>query len=214
MFTQLETILLSIADSVHIYFFAFFASFVEEVIAPIPSPTVMLLTGSLAKIQEYSLLMLIPIALIASVGKMVGAMVVYVIADKAEDFIMVRFGKFFGITQADVELFGKKIGEGTRSYVTLTILRALPFVPSIVVSAGSGILKVPIHIFLITTFLGTIFRDGFYLYAGYVGAQAFTAIITRSNSLETYIEVLVVLLALSYIAYRIYMRKKNKSSTV
>ncbi len=209
MFTHLETILMSFANSVHISVFAFIASFVEEVIAPIPSPTVMMLTGSLAKVQEYGLLMLIPIALIASVGKMCGATVVYIVADRAEDFIMVRFGKFFGVTHTDVENLGKKIGKGFRSYVTLTILRALPFVPSVVVSAGSGMLKVPMHIFLITTFLGTIFRDGFYLYAGYVGATALFAIINKSSDLETYIEAGVVLAVLSYIGYRIYLRKKK-----
>ncbi len=209
MFAQLEEILLSFANTLSLEVFVFVASFVEEVVAPIPSPTVMILAGSFAKVQEYSLYALVPLALIGAIGKTIGALVVYTITDKAEDFVMNRFGKFFGVTHEDVENFGKKLGNGMRDYVLLILLRALPFIPSVVVSVGSGLLKVPLPLFIISTFLGTIVRDSIYLYAGYAGVTALFAIINKSSNLETYIEVGVILAVLTFIGYRIYLRRKN-----
>ncbi len=209
MFAHLEEMLISFADSLSLELFVFLASFVEEVVAPIPSPTVMVLAGSFAKVQEYTILALIPLAIIGAVGKTIGALVVYTITDKAEDVVMRKFGKFFNVTHEDVENFGKKLGNGIRDYVFLTVCRALPFVPSVVVSVGSGLLKVPIPLFIISTFLGTIIRDAFYLYAGYVGATALFAIINQSSSLETVVEVLAVLGVLSFIGYRIYLRRSR-----
>jgi len=207
MFLQLEALLLSFAQTLSLEVFVLVASFIEEVIAPIPSPTVMLIAGSFAKVQEYTVFMLIPLALIGAVGKTVGALLVYYVSDKAEDVVMHKFGKFFNVTHEDVENLGKKLGNGIRDYVLLTVLRTLPFIPSVVISAGSGLLKVPLPLFIVSTFLGTIFRDCFYLYAGYIGAQALTAIIAQSTNLETYIEVIVVLSVLIFIGYRVYQRK-------
>lgn len=208
MFSNLEVMLMSFVNTLSLEVFVFVASCVEEIVAPIPSPTVMVLAGSFAKAQEYTLLALIPLALLGAFGKTVGALVVYTITDKSEDFVMHKFGKFFNVSHSDVENFGKKLGHGMYDYVLLTVLRALPFMPSVVVSVGSGLLKVPLPLFIVSTFLGTILRDGFYLYAGYIGAQALTAIINHSSNIETYVEVVVVAALLAFVGYRIYLRKK------
>lgn len=209
MFAQLESILISFANTLPLEVFVFIASFVEEVIAPIPSPTVMLVAGSFARVQDYAFFALVLLALIGAVGKTVGALVVYFITDKGEDFVMEKFGKFFGVTHEDVEKLGKKLGNGVRDYVVLTLLRAFPFMPSVVVSVGGGLLKVPLPLFITSTFLGTILRDGLYLYAGYAGATALFAIINKSSNLETYIEVLVALAVVGFIVYRIYHRNSR-----
>lgn len=208
MFSNLETILLSFVNTLSLEVFVFVASCVEEIVAPIPSPTVMVLAGSFAKAQEYTLLALIPLALFGALGKTVGALVVYTVTDKSEDFVMRKFGAFFNVSHADVENLGKKLGHGVYDYVLLTVLRALPFMPSVVVSVGSGLLKVPLPLFIVSTFFGTIIRDGFYLYAGYIGAQALASIISRSSNFEIYIELAVVASMLAFVGYRMYLRKK------
>ncbi len=210
MFTYLETVLISFASTLSLETFVFIASFVEEVVAPIPSPTVMLLAGSFAKVQEYSLFMLLVLSIIGAVGKTIGALVVYVITDKAEDVVMHKFGTFFNVTHEDVEAFGKKLGNGLKDYAMLTTLRALPFMPSVVVSVGSGLLKVPIRLFIISTFVGTIIRDGIYLYAGYIGAQALTAFVHQSTSFETYVELVVVATVLGFLGYRMIQKRKSR----
>lgn len=210
MFSHLETLLLSLAHSLSLEVFVFMASIVEEIIAPIPSPTVMLLTGSIASVQERAVYALIPLALIGAFGKVIGALAVYVVSDRAEDLVIGKFGKFFGVTHLDVEKFGRKLGNGARDYVFLTVLRALPFIPSVVLSVGSGVLKVPLPLFIFSTFFGTILRDGFYLYAGFVGAEMLRLLITKASHIETYIEVATACLVLSIFVKLFYMHRKEQ----
>jgi membrane protein DedA with SNARE-associated domain len=213
MFSALEESIFAYVHTLPLEAFVFVASIIEEIIAPIPSPTVMVLAGSVAQFQERALLALIPLALFGALGKTLGALVVYGIAHKAETFLMRTFGNFFNVSHEDVAKLGSKLGKGYKDYFFLTFLRALPIMPSVVVSAGSGLLKVSLPLFIVSTFLGTIIRDGFYLYAGYVGLEIFTAIIEQSAHIETLIEVVVVLLVGGWILRRRYNAKRANSTT-
>ena len=55
LFEKLEHIVLDYADQVPVELFSFIGSFIEEVIAPIPSPIVMIVTGTIAQAQEKPL---------------------------------------------------------------------------------------------------------------------------------------------------------------
>lgn len=214
MFTYIESLVISFGNVLSLEAFVFIASIIEEVIAPIPSPTVMMLAGSFAQLQERTLYMLIPLALIGACGKTLGALVVYFVSDKAEDIIMRRMGAFFNVSHEDVETFGKKLGNGTRDYIFLTILRALPFIPSVLLSVGCGILKVPLRIFVISTFLGTIIRDGFYLYVGYIGTEVLSRFVVRSSHIENYIVLVVVLWVVGILTRLYFVRKKSTNTTI
>ena len=207
MFTHLTEILLSFVTTLPLGVFAFFASFVEEIVAPIPSPGVMIATGSIASVQGYPLYMLIVLACIAAFGKTLGALTVYAITAKAEYFIMKKFGYFFGVTHDDVARLGSKLGKGTRDYFLLTALRAFPFMPSVVLSVGSGLLKIPLPLFITATFLGTIIRDSIYLYFGFVGTEALGAFIAHSANIETILEVCAVITAIAILGY-LYARRR------
>ncbi len=209
MFKILEEKLLSFTDQVPLEWFVFIASFVEEVIAPIPSPTVMVVSGSLAHAQEYAYIGLFLLVVIGTIGKTLGAIVVYAIADKAEGIIVTLFGNYLRVSSEEIESFGQKLGKGKRDYLLLTFLRALPIMPSVVISAGSGVLKVPMKLFIFSTIFGTIVRDGFYLLAGYLGLELFSQIISGSAKIETLIEVAVVLIIFGYLAY-----KRIKNNTI
>lgn len=214
MFSALEQLLISYVSVFPLEVFAFVASFIEEVIAPIPSPTVMVITGTFAAIQGRLLLGLVPLILFATVGKTIGAVIVYYIADKGEDIILKKFGRFLGISHEEVESFGKKLTGGMRDYAVLTFLRALPIMPSAIVSVGSGLLKVPLRMFVISTFIGTIFRDSFYLYAGYVGAKALTSLIETSSTIESNVESAAIVLILVAVGYLFYRKRKKLVAAV
>jgi membrane protein DedA with SNARE-associated domain len=207
MFTYLETMLISLVHTLPLEAFVFIASFVEEVIAPIPSPTVMLVAGSVAQIQERALYALIPLILIGAVGKTIGALVVYAISDKAENLVMNKFGRFFGVTHDDVAVLQNKLGRGARDYVLLTVLRALPIMPSVLLSVGSGLLKIPLPLFIASTFLGTLVRDGVYLYAGYIGTEALGTFVSTSTHIESLVEIVVGVLVVLGVIYFIYKKK-------
>ena len=212
MFTSLEETLLSLAYSLQLEWFVFVASIVEEIIAPIPSPTVMVVAGSVANVQLYGLKMLVILACIGALGKTCGALVVYEISHRAENFVMRHFGRYIDVTPETVEKFGKKIGTGSQGLLTLTLFRALPIVPSVLVSVGSGILKVPRSIFILSAFFGTIFRDGFYLYVGYVGTDSLRFLVTQSTHVESIIEYVSVIGVFGASAYFFYRQKKKKTT--
>ena len=189
MFDSLEVILTSLAHTVPLPLFVGIASAIEEIIAPIPSPFVMLVAGSLAEMQGYIFSGLVLLALCGALGKTVGASAVYLIVRKAEEATLPRLEQYFGVTESHIAAFAAKLGHGMRDYFILTLLRAFPFMPSVVVSVGSGLVHVPLRLFIISTFLGTIVRDSVYLYVGYMGTEILGTYIDTAESASKVIEI-------------------------
>lgn len=209
MFESIENILISYSTRLPLEVFAFFASMVEEVVAPIPSPVVMIVTGSLASIQSKGWLGLAILTLIGATGKLIGACFVYYVADKLEDIFSGVIEKFFGVKHSDIESFGKKFNGSKRDYLVMFIARALPIIPSSLVSIGSGLLKIPLKIYLVSTFLGTIVRDFIYIYFGYAGAEVLGDFIKKSESIESFIQIVAILFIFSFLFY-LRIKKSNK----
>ena len=159
------------ATMVPLPWFAIIGSFIEEVIAPIPSALVMTVAGTLAATSAKAWWYIIFLAIIGSVSKTVGSWLVYVLSDKAEDVLIRKIGWIFGLSHQNVENAGKYFNKGLRDDVVLFLLRAIPFMPTAPVSIGSGIIKINIRTFLVSTFFGNIVRNLFYLYVGYTGVN-------------------------------------------
>lgn len=208
MFSNLEAILLSFIDTLPLEIFVFVASFIEEVIAPVPSAAVLLVTGSFAAIQGKTLLDLIPLAVIAALGKTIGAIIVYFFSDKIGGMVITKFGNFFDVSHDSIKEFGSKITGGPRDYLFLIAFRALPILPSSVVSIGCGLMKIPLRLFIITTFIGTIVRDSIFLYIGYQGTEILSAIATHSATIESQIQMGVLVVVVLVLAYFYFKRKR------
>lgn len=213
MFEHLEELILSFATLMPLPLFAALSSFAEEILAPIPSGPVILVMGTLAQVQGYSLVALFGLSIAATFGKLLGALVVYVIADKTEDVLTGRFAKFFGITHAQIESFGNRLGNGWKDYALLTLLRTLPFVPSVVVSFGAGALKIPLRLFIVATVIGSILRDSFFLYLGYAGIGAAEQLLEQFSTIETILQVTIaagVVIALLALLYLRFVKKSAR----
>lgn len=207
--------LLTWARVVPLELFTFAGSFIEEVLAPIPSPIVMTVTGSIAAAQEKPMAYLIVLSLIGAAGKTIGAVIVYAVADKAEDLIFGKLGKYLGVSHAEVETFGKRIKGTWKDYVLLFFLRALPIMSSAVVSVGAGVIKVPMRVYLPTTILGTIIRDFFYLYVGFTGIETLQRMVNGFESIEGMIEAAVavaIVLVFGWIYWKRKMHRNDKLS--
>lgn len=208
MFQNLESILLSLINTLPLEAFVFVASFIEEVFAPIPSMAVLLLTGSFASVQEYTLFALIPLAIIAAFGKTIGAVIVYYISDRVGEVTIKKFGGSFNVSHSDIKNFGSKITGTPRDYLLLIVFRALPIMPSAVVSIGCGIMKIKLRLYIITTFIGTIVRDSIFLYIGYSGTQLLSTFATDSASIESIIQTIILFAVLAGLVY-LYIRRKR-----
>jgi len=208
MFTYFEQILISYANSFPLEVFSFVISFFDEVIPPIPSPSVMLITGSLAQVQGYIIPGLILLAMLGGLGKTFGAGVVYFVVDKVEDIFSSKIGKFLGISHEQIESFGARLSGGPKDYIIMTVLRAIPIVPSTLISIGSGLLKINFKLFVVSTFIGSVIRDFIYLYFGYVGTTVALSFVKKTADVESFVEIGVVLCLVLLLGFLYYRRKK------
>ena len=199
-----------LSENVPVELFAPIASFIEELIAPIPSPFVMTLSGSMAAAQGSPFWYLLVIAAIAAVGKLLASLILYIVADKAEDVILSKMGKFIGVSHEQVENFGKRFTGSRRDYITLFLIRAAPFIPSAPVSLIAGVLALPKKLYIISTYFGTIVRDFIYLYIGYTGIEAANAIIHGFEGASSIVTIIMAVVALGILAW-ILIRKYKKT---
>jgi len=186
------TYLEKLAQYVPLEVFTVVGTFLEEVIAPIPSPFVLTTAGTITKAQNNPLSYIIFIAVLASLSKTFGGWLLYKITDKLEDVFTSKIGKFVGITSNDVERIGKYFNGGKKDWLVLFTLRSVPIFPSSPISITSGLIKIKMKTFLVTTFLGTIIRNLCYLYLGYAGLAASEEVMRGLNKSETVGEIIVV----------------------
>ncbi len=211
MFAQFEATLVAFVEQVPLEVFTFVASFIEEVIAPIPSAGVLVVTGSFAALQERTITDLIPLILIAALGKSLGAIIVYFFSDKLSRFFFSRFGSWLKVSDEEIAQFGAQVTGTTRDYLILTACRALPIVPSSAVSVGCGVLKIPFRLFIITTVIGTVVRDSVFIYAGYTGTDFLRRLTERTVDIESYLQIGVISIVALIFGY-LYLRRRNKNN--
>lgn len=169
LITQLLDWLQSLATGISLEVFVFVGAFLEEIIAPIPSPFVMTNAAALSKVQAYSWLQIGILIVLAAIAKTASSAILYVVVDKAEDVVLGKFGKYVGVTHKQIEKIGSFLSESWWDDVLLLLARALPFVPTSLVTVAAGAIRYKFSSFVIMTFLGTILRNLFYFWVGYFG---------------------------------------------
>ncbi len=189
--------------------FTFVGALIEEIVAPIPSPIVMTLAGSMAASLGASWIYLGWLALIGAVGKTIGSYIVYVIADKGEDLIMIKFGKYIGLTHREVETISKHLNHGWRDEIVIFLLRAVPIMPTAPVSIVCGMIKVRLATYLSATFFGTLVRNIFYLYLGFTSVGALESLNEGIDSMEKFGYIILLGLIALLFGYIYYQKKKN-----
>lgn len=210
MFDAFTQSLVSLADSMSVEAFTFVGSLIEEIVAPIPSPIVMTLAGSLAASHGHPFAYLFVLSGIGAAGKTLGALFVYGVAYVVGNVFIEKFGRAFGVSNADVEKLSAKIGTGWHSVFTLTFLRALPIMSSAVVSVGSGIVRVSFPIYVVATVIGTVVRDFFYLYVGFSGVAAYRALVDGLDGIESAIQIAIGVLVVAFLGWLFWRRHKGK----
>ncbi len=206
--SELTHLLASFSHTVPLPLFVVIASFIEEIIAPIPSPFVMTASGSLIASQGQTLLFLGAMAVLGSLSKTFGSWLIYLISDKFEDVIISKFGKFLGVSHEDTEGIGKMFNKGMRDDVAIFLLRAIPIIPTAPVSVVAGLLKFNLKTYLVSSFFGLIVRNLFYLYLGYVGVGALESIDNNLASWET-VGYVIIFLLLASLAVWFYMKRRS-----
>lgn len=177
--------------------FLFWASLLEELVAPVPTFFVAVIAAPLVHEAGYGTLMILWLALLSAIGKTIAAWVYYVLGDKAEDWVTGRWGRVLGLSHESIEAWGPKMGKGWKDEIVLTLLRVMPFFPSAPISILAGVVKQRLRSYLSATLIGYTIRnyvlfvfahEGFDWWKGWV--QAFNE---ASFSLTGFIIIAVIL---------------------
>lgn len=209
IFEQIIVLLKQFSQVLPLPWFTFIGAFTEEVIAPIPSPLVMTLTGSLAASAGALWPYLILLSVLGALGKTLGSYLIYVIADKAEDILLGRFGRFIGVSHKQVEVIGKHLNKGWKDDVVIFVLRAIPIIPMAPVSIVCGLIKLNLRTYLVSTFLGTVVRNLFYIYLGFTSVNAIEAINNDIDGVEKFGYLILLGLLVAGVVYVLYHRKND-----
>lgn len=196
-----------IMDSIRAYgaFSVFMGVIIESVIVPIPSPLIImgagfLLIGAELRFSEAFVPILTMIVAPGAIASTLGAYIGYAIGYFGGRPLVEKWKGFLGFSWRDVEAMEQRFRMGQVN-ATIFSLRALPIFPLSVISAGAGLLRLPIRQFTVWTFLGTIPRCLFLGYLGWGLGETYDGIATRLNQAETIISGLLILVAVAGIVW-------------
>ena len=187
--------------------FVFVGGFIEEIIAPIPSPLIMTVAGSMLHMQQKGVFVLIFISILTAIGKTLGSWLIYVISDRAEDIVMNKFGKWLGVTHKDIESMGKYFDKSWKDDVLLVILRTFPLIPGAPIAVVCGVIKLSPKTYIRSTFLGTFLRSLLFGFVGYAGLANYQVFMDSVNAFETVGKIILVLSVLGFGIWIYYLRK-------
>lgn len=191
----------------------FIAAIIEEVIAPIPSVFVLTSAGfflienhawTFATFQKILFIIAIP----GAAGITLGSLLVYGIGYGAGKPLLERWGSYFGISWNEVEKMERRFEKGYSDEMTLFLVRAIPIIPSVVISTFCGLIRLPIKEYLLFSFLGTIVRAFILGVIGWQVGGVYSRFAAAVSSIENAIFVAVGIAGASFIAYR-YARKRG-----
>ena len=158
--------------------------------------------GAAAHVQETGWWYLLILALFAATGRILASMLLYVIADKGEDWLFGKGRRIFGVTHKQLEGFGQRFSGSNRDWVVLFLLNAIPVLPTSLLSLACGFIKINFRLFVTATFLGSAINAVIYMSIGYAGIQAVEAFRHVEAAFQIAVLVAIVVLAVWFIYYQ------------
>ncbi|MGH1520818.1 MAG: DedA family protein [Nitrosopumilus sp.] len=167
----IDSFLVWIADFLgsHLYEGIFLAALLETIIPPIPTLAVFPTAGFLASQQGISIIGVIPMILLGTIGSTIGTSAIYLIALKLGRVVLLRYLKFVRISESkleQVEIWFEKYGDKA-----VFLGRMVPVMREMI-SIPAGLLKMKIPKFVIYTFAGSFIWSTITILAGYYFGEA------------------------------------------
>ena len=189
----------------------FFGSVLEEIIAPIPSTAVIvgssffIMESLPVSLQAFQVL-LINIALPAASGVTLGSLLIYGIVYYAGKPFIDRWGKYLGLSWEEIEKTEDKYSRNNLMALSIFAARALPIVPSVVVSAFCGFIKYDIKRYITITFIGTLVKSFILGVMAWQFGSLYRAIETEIGISEEIVVVWLVIMVICFIIYKKYKK--------
>ena len=184
-------------------------SFLEEIISPIPSFIVLVPAGAAAHVQGYGWWYLIILAFVAAAGRLVASVILYFVADKAEDWLLGKGRRLFGVSHKQLENYGARFSGTPRDLLVLFLLNAIPVLPTSLLSLTCGFIKVRLRFFIVATYFGTAVNAFIYMAVGYAGVQAVNSLRNLQSALQV-VSMLILAGLLGWLLYYYFKKKRGR----
>ncbi|MBS1266351.1 MAG: hypothetical protein MAG795_00318 [Candidatus Woesearchaeota archaeon] len=176
-------------------FGVFIGVLIEAIIAPIPSP-IIVMTAGLVLIEPglalstglWKIFWIVTIP--ASIGQTIGNYVVYGIAHWGGKPLIKKYKKWLGFSWRDVIKLKRKFGKN-QSW-SLFILRAIPVMPLSIISGCAGLIKIDWKKYGLFSFLGLIPRNFVLAFIGWRLSNVYVKIADKFDNIETLISLTLV----------------------
>ena len=167
--------------------------------------------GFLDALMPILLLIVLP----GSVASTLGAYIGYAIGYLGGKPMVERWQRFLGFNWSDVMAMERRFHSG-RVNTSIFLLRALPIFPLSVISAGAGLLRLPIKDFSLWTFYGTIPRCLFLGYLGWALGETYQSLakgIDRAESIVSALLIIVIFGAIIWLRTRVRRQILERDSS-
>lgn len=185
---------------------------IEQVIVPIPSPLIPMAAGFLLIPKSvFSLAVLwnifLKAALPFAIGSTIGSTMVYLVAWYGGKWLVDKFHRWFGFDWEDIEALEEKYFNGkSTDELLIFIFRAIPMVPSSLISAVCGAIRIKAWSYYPFTFLGLLVRG---MVLGFVGWKSGDALFKISGGLDKGEMVLSILILVLIAGFFVFAFKKR-----
>jgi membrane protein DedA with SNARE-associated domain len=191
------------------------AGLIEQVIVPIPSPVIPMAAGFFFVPQDVVGLwpivknLVFKAAIPFTIGSTVGSTMVYLAAWFGGKWLIDKFSKWLEFDWEDVLAIKKKFFKG-KAYdeAVIFISRAIPIVPSSLISAVAGAVRInPVSFYLFTA-LGLFVRGILLGWLGWQSGEALFAVSEGLDRWETIMTIGIVAVAGAVLGYGYLNRDK------
>ncbi len=190
----------------------FAAAVLEEFIPPIPSPIIILSAGFLmvsGPVNFDSLIALTMMVVVpAAAGITIGSLLVYSVAYFAGKPVLVRWGRWLGFSWDDVEKLQNKFPGHTFDEWSLVIVRSIPLIPSVAISALCGVIRFPLRAYLVYSFLGSLVRAAI---LGFIGWQVVELYLYYAEIIATFEKFILGAIVIAVLLLILWRMRRSKT---
>lgn len=186
----------------------FFLIAIENLFPPIPSEIILTFGGF---ITTYSSLSIIGVITFATLGSVVGAIILYLIGrffdtDKIEAFVA-KWHRYLRISPEDIQ----RATEWFRKNETWTVFfcRFIPLIRSLI-SLPAGMTRMNFTTFLLLTTLGSLIWNAVLIIIGAYVGESWTSIVKFMNVYSNVVYIALVVLFVGFVYWYFGVYKKRK----
>lgn len=205
----MEQIIINVMEQVG-YLGVFLLIAIENIFPPIPSEVILVFGGFMT---TYTTLNIPIMILAATLGSLVGAIVLYYIGkifnkERLKRIIGGKIGKVLRLKASDIEKADKWFD--TKGNKTVFFCRFIPIVRSLI-SIPAGMSEMPMQKFLIYTILGSLIWNTVLIVVGSIVGDKWETIVGYLDNFSNVILIILVIIFVVAMYYWFVIRKKKQN---